>query len=196
MTNVFVLSCFSNVNAKPLTNDCENLLRSGSDCLSTMLGLQVRLIRSVVPQRFMTNLISAPALGFLRGIFGGTVAQGLAFLRRRNRNLDRLRSVLQERRGISKRDLKSADSGHSEMTDENILLLQNELRDAHLQASYLLGENQRKRIDKVEKQFSLISHSAGNINTSLTNTQLADRFTEKSEDALDSLRWGTIKIWQ
>ena len=141
-------------------------------------------------------MTSAPVLGFLGGIFGGTVAQGWAFLRRRKRDLDRLRSVLKETRELSETDLKSADSGHSELTDEDILLLRDELKQARLQASYLLGEGQRERLDKVEKQFSMISHSAGNINTSLDNGQLAERFTETSNEALDSLKWGSVKVWQ
>ncbi len=92
--------------------------------------------------------------------------------------------------------MKSADSGHSEITDDDILLLQDELKQARLQASYLLGEDQRERIDKVQKQFSLISHSGGEISTSQNNSQLADKFTEKSDEALDSLKWGAVKIWQ
>jgi hypothetical protein len=48
----------------------------------------------------------------------------------------------------------------------------------------------------VETQFSMISHSAGNIKTSLDNGKLAERFTEKSDEALDSLRWGAVKVWQ
>ncbi|WP_262174611.1 hypothetical protein [Haloarcula laminariae] len=140
------------------------------------------------------DLTSAPVLGFLGGIFGGTVAQGWAFLRRRKRDLDRLRSVLKETRELSEADLKSADSAHSELTDEDILLLQDELKQVRLQASYLLGERQRERINKVEKQFSMISHSAGNINTSLDNGQLAERFTETSNEALDSLKWGAVRI--
>jgi len=144
----------------------------------------------------MVDLSSAPVLGFLGGIFGGTVAQGWAFLRRRKRDLDRLRSVLKETRELSETDLKSADSGHSEITDDDILLLQDELKQARLQASYLLGEDQRERIDKVQKQFSLISHSGGEISTSQNNSQLADKFTEKSDEALDSLKWGAVKIWQ
>ncbi len=142
----------------------------------------------------MMDLTSAPVLGFLGGIFGGTVAQGWAFLRRRKRDLDRLRSVLKETRELSEADLKSADSAHSELTDEDILLLQDELKQVRLQASYLLGERQRERINKVEKQFSMISHSAGNINTSLDNGQLAERFTETSNEALDSLKWGAVRI--
>ena len=144
----------------------------------------------------MVDLTSTPVLGFLGGIFGGTVAQGWAFLRRRKRDLDRLRSVLKETRELSETDLKLADSGHSEVTDEDILMLMEELKQARLQASYLLGESQRKRIDKVETQFSMISHSAGNINTSLDNGQLAERFTETSDEALNSLKWGAVKIWQ
>ena len=144
----------------------------------------------------MVDLTSAPVLGFLGGIFGGTVAQGWAFLRRRKRDLDRLRSVLKETRELSETDLKSADSGHSELTDEDILLLQDELKQARLQASYLLGESQRERLDKVEKQFSMISHSAGNINTSLDNGQLGERFTETSNEALGSLKWGAVRVWQ
>lgn len=144
----------------------------------------------------MVDLTSAPVLGFLGGIFGGTVAQGWAFLRRRKRDLDRLRSVLKETRELSETDLKSADSGHSEITDDDILLLQDELKQARLQASYLLSEDQRERIDKVQKQFSLISHSAGEISTSQDNSQLADKFAEKSDEALDSLKWGAVKIWQ
>ncbi len=58
------------------------------------------------------------------------------------------------------------------------------------------SESQRKPIDKVETQFSMISHSAGNIKTSLDNGKLAERFTEKSDEALDSLRWGAVKVWQ
>ena len=92
--------------------------------------------------------------------------------------------------------MKSADSGHSELTDEDILMLMEELKQARLQSSYLLRESQRKRIDKVETQFSMISHSAGNINTSLDNGQLAERFTETSNVALNSLKWGAVKIWQ
>jgi hypothetical protein len=144
----------------------------------------------------MVDLSSAPVLGFLGGIFGGTVAQGWAFLRRRKRDLDRLRSVLKETRELSETDLKSADSGHSEITDDDILLLQDELKQARLQASYLLGEDQRERIDKVQKQFSLISHSGGEISTSQDNSQLADKFTEKSDEALNSLKWTAVKIWQ
>lgn len=144
----------------------------------------------------MVDLSSAPFLGFLGGILGGTVAQGWAFLRRRKRDLDRLRSVLKETRELSETDLKSADSGHSEITDDDILLLQDELKQARLQASYLLGEDQRERIDKVQKQFSLISHSAGEISTSQDNSQLADKFTEKSDEALDSLKWGAVRFWQ
>lgn len=144
----------------------------------------------------MVDLSSAPVLGFLGGIFGGTVAQGWAFLRRRKRDLDRLRSVLKETRELSETDLKSADSGHSEITDDDILLLQDELKQARLQASYLLGEGQRERIDKVQKQFSLISHSGGEISTSQDNSQLADKFTEKSDEALNSLKWTAVKIWQ
>jgi hypothetical protein len=144
----------------------------------------------------MVDLTSTPVLGFLGGIFGGTVAQGWAFLRRRKRDLDRLRSVLKEIRELSESDLKSADSGHSELTDEDILMLIEELKQARLQSSYLLRESQRERIDKVETQFSMISHSAGNINTSLDNGQLAERFTETSDEALNSLKWGAVKIWQ
>ena len=92
----------------------------------------------------MVDVTSAPVLGFLGGIFGGTVAQGWAFLRRRKRDLDRLRSVLKETRELSETDLSSADSGHSELTAKQILLLQNELKQARLQASYLLGESQRE----------------------------------------------------
>lgn len=144
----------------------------------------------------MVDVTSAPVLGFLGGILGGTVAQGLAFLRRRKRDLDQLRSVLKETRELTENKLDSADEGHSEITDEYILLLRDELKQARLQASYLLGCGQRERIDKVEKQFSMISHSAGNINTSLDNDQLADRFTETSNEALDSLEWRVIKFWQ
>lgn len=144
----------------------------------------------------MVDLTSAPVLGFLGGIFGGTVAQGWAFLRRRKRDLDRLRSVLKETREISENQLDSADEGHAEMTDEDILMLQDELKQARLQASYLLGEDQRKRIGKVETQFAKISHSTGDDGTSQNNRQLAERFTEKSDEALDSLKWGAAKIWQ
>jgi uncharacterized membrane protein YdjX (TVP38/TMEM64 family) len=71
----------------------------------------------------MVDLTSDPVLGFLGGIFGGTVAQGWAFLRRRKRGLDRLRSVLKKTRELAETDLKSADSGHSELIDDHILLL-------------------------------------------------------------------------
>ena len=144
----------------------------------------------------MIDLTSAPVLGFLGGIFGGTVAQGLAFLRRRKRDIDRLRSVLKETRKLKETKLNSADNGHSKITDDDILLLRDELKQARLQASYLLSENQRDGIDEVEKQFSMISHSAGNINTSLDNGQLADRFTDTSNKALTSLKWTAIKFWQ
>lgn len=144
----------------------------------------------------MVDVSSAPVLGFLGGIFGGTVAQGWAFLRRRKRDLDRLRSVLKETREISENKLDSADVGHAEMTDEDILMLQDELKQARLQSSYLLGEGQREKIGKVERQFAKVSHSTGDDGTSLNNRQLADRFTEKSEEALDSLKWGAVKIWQ
>ena len=142
----------------------------------------------------MIDLTSAPVLGFLGGIFGGTVAQGLAFLRRRKRDLDRLRSVLKEISELTETDLSSADNGHSEITDDNILLLQDELNQARLQASYLLDEHQRERINKVQTQFSLVSHSAGNVSTTLDNNQLAAKFTDKSDDALDSLKWGAINF--
>jgi len=144
----------------------------------------------------MVDLTSAPVLGFLGGIFGGTVAQGWAFLRRRKRDLDRLRSVLKETREISESKLDSADEGHAEMTDEDLVMLQNELKQTRLQASYLLDEDQRKKIGKVETQFTKISHSTGNGGTSLNNSQLAERFTEKSDEALRSLRWKAVKIWQ
>lgn len=42
----------------------------------------------------------------------------------------------------------------------------------------------------------MISHSAGKSNSNLNNGQSADRFTEKSDEALESLRWGAVKIWQ
>ena len=142
----------------------------------------------------MIDLTSAPVLGFLGGIFGGTVAQGWAFLRRRKRDLDRLRSVVKETRELSETELNSVDTSRSKITDDNILLLQDELKQARLQASYLLDADQRDRINKLQKQFSFISRSAGNVSTTLDNKQLADRFTEKSDHVLDSLKWGAIKF--
>ncbi|WP_143067704.1 hypothetical protein [Natrinema salifodinae] len=143
----------------------------------------------------MIDLSSAPVLGFLGGIFGGTVAQGWAFLRRRKRHLDRLRSVLKEIRGISKYQLEDADNGHSEMSDDDLRRLEEALKQARLEASYLLSDGQRKKIDKVENQFSYISHGAGDNPTSLDNSQLADNFAEYSQKALDSLKWKTVKAW-
>lgn len=143
----------------------------------------------------MVDLTSAPVLGFLGGILGGTVAQGLAFLRRRKRDLDRLRSVLKEIRELSETDLDSASTNRtSGITDDEILFLQNELRQTRLQASYLLDESQSDRISKLQNQFSFISNSAGNHPTNLDNSQLAERFTEHSDNALDSLKWGTIRF--
>mgnify|MGYP006287379687 CR=1 FL=1 len=135
----------------------------------------------------MVDVTSAPVLGFLGGVFGGIIAQSLAYFRRRKRHLDRLRSVLKETQNLTESQLDSADQGHSEMTDEDILRLQNELKKARLQAAYLLSDDHREKIDTVQTQFSLISHSAGDIPTSLDNGQLADQFQEKSTEALDSL---------
>lgn len=73
-------------------------------------------------------MTSAPVLGFLGGIFGGTVAQGWAFLRRQKRDLDRLRSVLMEIRGVSEHQLENADEGHAEMTDDDIQRLEEGLK--------------------------------------------------------------------
>jgi hypothetical protein len=143
----------------------------------------------------MVDLTSAPVLGFLGGIFGGTVAQGWAFLRRRKRDLDRLRSVLKEIRGVSEYQLENADEGHAKMTDD-LQRLEEGLKQARLQASYLLSDDQREKIDKVERQFGYVSHDAGDRPTSIVNDDLAERFTEKSEEALDSLKWGAVKILQ
>lgn len=144
----------------------------------------------------MIDMTSAPVLGFLGGIFGGTVAQGWAFLRRRKRDLDRLRSVLMEIRGVSEHQLENADEGHAEMTDDDIQRLEEGLKQARLQASYLLSDEQREMIDKVERQFGYVSHDAGEGPTSLVNDELAERFTEESNKALDSLKWDAAKIWQ
>lgn len=144
----------------------------------------------------MIDMTSAPVLGFLGGIFGGTVAQGWAFLRRRKRDLDRLRSVLMEIRGVSGHQLENADEGHAEMTDDDIQRLEEGLKQARLQASYLLSDEQREMIDKGERQFGYVSHDAGEGPTSLVNDELAERFTEESNEALDSLKWDAAKIWQ
>lgn len=144
----------------------------------------------------MVDVTSAPVLGFLGGIFGGTVAQGLAFLRRRKRDLDRLRSVLKEIRGVSEHQLDNADEGHSEMTDDDLQRLEEGLKQARLEASYLLGDGQREKIDKVERQFGYVSHEAGDNPTSIVNDQLAEHFTDYSEEALDSLKWKTLKLWE
>ena len=47
-----------------------------------------------------------------------------------------------ETRELSQSELNSADSGHSELTDENILMLIEELKQARLHASYLLRESE------------------------------------------------------
>lgn len=142
----------------------------------------------------MVDLTSAPVLGFLGGVLGGTIAQGWAFLRRRKRDLDRLRSVLKEIGDIRESQLRDADDGHGEMPDQDLQRLEQVLKQSRLEASYLLDESQRSKLDKVEKQFDYISHESGDDSTSLTNDQLAERFSEHSSDTLESLKWQTVKI--
>lgn len=132
----------------------------------------------------MVDLGSAPALGFLGGVLGGTLAQFGAFLRRRKRDLDRLRSVLKEIEKVSESQLEDAE--------DELQRLENGLKQARLEASYLLDEDQREKIDRVENEFDYTSREAGSNSTCLISSSSEKRFEDYSREALDSLQWQTI----
>lgn len=131
--------------------------------------------------------IASAIIGFLGGVFGGVVAQGLAYHRRKKRHLDSLVSILKEIQNISEHQLDEADDSHAEMTDEHLRKLENELEEARLQASYLLSDEQREKIEKVNRLFGRVSHSTGSSSFSQDNQGLEEEFEEKAGEAIESL---------
>ena len=124
------------------------------------------------------------------------MAQWLAYRRRKKRHLDRLVSILKEIQNVSEHQLDEADDGHAEMTDEYLRRLENELKEARLQASYLLSDEQREKIEKVDKSFGRISHSTGSSSVSQDNKELEGEFEEKAEKAIESLPSSLLKSFE
>lgn len=102
--------------------------------------------------------------------------------------MDRLRGVLKETREISVYQL--------DKQDDYLDLLQENLKQARLDASYMLSQEDREKISRVESKFGMVSHEAGDGPTELASDQLEMEFEECSQEALESLprAWENLRF--
>lgn len=122
----------------------------------------------------MVNALSALVLGFL----GGCIPLVVGYFRRRERRLDRLRSVLQGiQQAVADRPKHASDNDKRQR--DTMQQLEEELKLARIEASSLLTERHREKIKTVEELVGHGFHSERDVST--------DGVREMSQEALDSL---------